>query len=97
VDLGFTDQLGEHAAGPECHERTEHGVLHDACQELREAADHRLKRGWEPNLGIAMLPMEPGSLVMERRMLREIKRLSERLAAQAGDRTTRDQTQDAGA
>jgi hypothetical protein len=27
---------------------------------------------------IAMLPMEPASLVMERRMLREIKRLSER-------------------
>jgi hypothetical protein len=30
---------------------------------------------------IAMLPMEPGSLVMERRMLHEIKRLSERLAS----------------
>jgi hypothetical protein len=29
------------------------------------------------NRGIAMLPMEPASLVMERRMLREIKRLSE--------------------
>ena len=29
---------------------------------------------------IAMLPMEPGSLVMERRMLSEIKRLSEGLA-----------------
>ena len=29
---------------------------------------------------IAMLPMEPGSLVMERRMLHEIKRLSESLA-----------------
>ena len=29
---------------------------------------------------IAMLPMEPASLVMERRMLREIKRLSEGLA-----------------
>ena len=28
---------------------------------------------------IAMLPMEPGSLVMERRMLREIKRLAEEL------------------
>lgn len=28
---------------------------------------------------IAMLPMEPGSLVMERRMLREIKRLAEDL------------------
>ena len=28
---------------------------------------------------IAMVPMEPGSLVMERRMLREIKRLSEGL------------------
>ena len=32
---------------------------------------------------LAMLPMEPGSLVMERHMLREIKRLSERLADQA--------------
>jgi hypothetical protein len=31
---------------------------------------------------IGMLPMEPGSLLMERRMLREIKRLSERLAAE---------------
>jgi len=30
---------------------------------------------------IAMLPMEPASLVMERRMLREIKRLSEELAS----------------
>jgi hypothetical protein len=29
---------------------------------------------------IGMLPMEPGSLVMERRMLREIRRLSETLA-----------------
>ena len=29
---------------------------------------------------VGMLPMEPGSLIMERRMLREIKRLSERLA-----------------
>jgi hypothetical protein len=29
---------------------------------------------------ISMLPMEPGSLMMERRMLREIKRLSEALA-----------------
>jgi hypothetical protein len=29
---------------------------------------------------IGMLPMEPASLVMERRMLREIRRLSERLA-----------------
>jgi hypothetical protein len=28
---------------------------------------------------VGMLPMEPGSLIMERRMLREIKRLSERL------------------
>ena len=27
-----------------------------------------------------MVPMEPASLIMERRMLREIKRLSERLA-----------------
>jgi hypothetical protein len=34
-----------------------------------------------------MLPMEPGSLVMERRMLREIKRLSEGLAREAEDRT----------
>ena len=34
---------------------------------------------------LAMLPMEPGSLVMERHMLRELKRLSERLAAQATD------------
>jgi len=31
-----------------------------------------------------MLPMEPGSLVMERRMLREIKRLSDGLAPEAG-------------
>jgi hypothetical protein len=30
---------------------------------------------------IGMLPMEPGSLVMERKMLREIKRRAERLAA----------------
>jgi hypothetical protein len=30
---------------------------------------------------VGMLPMEPASLVMERRMLREIKRLSEKLAA----------------
>jgi hypothetical protein len=29
---------------------------------------------------VGMLPMEPASLIMERRMLREIKRLSERLA-----------------
>ena len=32
---------------------------------------------------IGMLPMEPGSLVMERHMLREIKRLSERPAKHA--------------
>ena len=32
---------------------------------------------------IAILPMEPASLVMERRMLREIKRLSEGLAREA--------------
>jgi hypothetical protein len=32
---------------------------------------------------LAMLPMEPASLVMERHMLREIKRLSERLADQS--------------
>jgi len=31
----------------------------------------------------AMLPMEPASLLMERRMLREIKRLSEELATKA--------------
>jgi hypothetical protein len=42
---------------------------------------------------IAMVPMEPGSLVMERRMLREVKRLSEALARKAEDRTSRDQTQ----
>jgi hypothetical protein len=30
---------------------------------------------------IGMLPMEPGSLVMERKMLRGIKRRAERLAA----------------
>jgi hypothetical protein len=35
---------------------------------------------------IGMLPMEAGSLVMERRMLREIKRLFEGLARQAHDR-----------
>jgi hypothetical protein len=34
---------------------------------------------------LAMLPMEPGSLVMERHMLRELKRLSEGLAVQATD------------
>ena len=45
---------------------------------------------------IAMLPMEPGSLVMERRMLSEIKRLSEGLAGQAGDRSSQDPTDDAG-
>jgi hypothetical protein len=38
---------------------------------------------------IGMLPMEPGSLVMERRMLREIKRLSEALAPEAEDRIGR--------
>jgi hypothetical protein len=43
-----------------------------------------------------MLPMEPGSLVMERRMLSEIKRLSEGLAGQAGDRSSQDPTDDAG-
>ena len=43
-----------------------------------------------------MLPMEPGSLVMERRMLREIKRLSESLTPEAEDRTGRNRTQDAG-
>ena len=36
---------------------------------------------------IAMLPMEPGSLLMERRMLREIKRLAEGLAQEAQDRS----------
>jgi hypothetical protein len=35
-------------------------------------------------------------LVMERRMLSEIKRLSEGLAGQAGDRSTQDPTHDAG-
>ena len=45
---------------------------------------------------IGMLPMEPGSLVMERRMLREIKRLSEGLTADGDDRTGRHRTQDAG-
>lgn len=38
---------------------------------------------------IAMVPMEPGSLMMERRMLREIKRLSEGLAPEAEGRTGR--------
>jgi hypothetical protein len=39
-----------------------------------------------PTLGtrIAMLPMEPASLVMERKMLRGIKERAERLAATAG-------------
>jgi hypothetical protein len=41
---------------------------------------------------IAMLPMEPGSLVMERRMLREIKRLSEGLAREAQERAVGDST-----
>jgi hypothetical protein len=45
---------------------------------------------------IAMLPMEPGSLVMERRMLSEIKRLSEGLAGQAGDRSSQDPADHAG-
>jgi hypothetical protein len=45
---------------------------------------------------IGMLPMEPGSLVMERRMLREIKRLSEGLAREAEDRTGGERTQAAG-
>jgi hypothetical protein len=39
-----------------------------------------------------MLPMEPGSLVMERRMLREIKRLSEGLAREAQERAVGDST-----
>jgi hypothetical protein len=42
----------------------------------------------------AMLPMELGSMVMERRMLREIKRLSEGLAPEAEDRTGPDRTRD---
>jgi hypothetical protein len=45
---------------------------------------------------IAMLPMEPGSLVMERRMLSEIKRLSEGLAGEAGDRSSQGSSDDAG-
>lgn len=45
---------------------------------------------------IRMLPMEIGSLLMERRMLREVKRLSEGLAREARDRTGGDQTQAAG-
>ena len=44
---------------------------------------------------IAMLPMEPGSLVMERRMLGEIKRLSEGLAPDAEDPTGDNQSEDA--
>jgi hypothetical protein len=32
-----------------------------------------------------MLPMEPGSLLMERRMLRGIKERAERLASSSGD------------
>ena len=42
---------------------------------------------------IGIVPMEPGSLVMERRMLREVKRLSEALAREAEDRTSADQSQ----
>jgi hypothetical protein len=40
-----------------------------------------------PSLGvrIAMLPMEPGSLVMERKMLRGIKQRAERLSASGTD------------
>ena len=45
---------------------------------------------------IGMLPMEPASLVMERRMLREIKRLSEGLTPAARDQTGRNRTQGAG-
>ena len=41
---------------------------------------------------MAMLPMEPGSLVMERRMLREIKRLSEALAREAQEGAVGDST-----
>ncbi len=37
--------------------------------------------GWKARIG--MLPMEPASLVMERKMLRGIKRRAEHLAAQA--------------
>jgi hypothetical protein len=33
---------------------------------------------------IGMLPMEPGSLVMERKMLRGIKERAEKLAARGG-------------
>src|SRR5437763_6451874 len=36
---------------------------------------------------VRMLPLEPGSLVMERRMLRGIKDRAERLASKASDRT----------
>jgi hypothetical protein len=41
-----------------------------------------------PTLGarIAMIPMEPGSLLMERKMLLGIKRRAERLAAETGRR-----------
>src|SRR5215204_6435103 len=48
-----------------------------------------------PTARIAMLPMEPGSLVMERRMLGEIKRLSEGLAPDAEDPTGDNQSEDA--
>jgi len=39
---------------------------------------------------IGMLPMEPGSLVMERRMLRGIKERAERLASATPDGSSRD-------
>ena len=39
---------------------------------------------------LALLPMEPGSLVMERKMLRGIKERSERLVSGRPDRTGRD-------
>ena len=42
---------------------------------------------------IAMLPMQPASLVMERRMLREIKRLSQELAPEAEARIGRNRAE----
>ena len=41
-ELRLPDELGEHTAWTERHERAEDRVLHEAGQELRAALDHRL-------------------------------------------------------
>ena len=42
AEVRLADQLGEHAAGPEGHERSEDRILDDSCEQLRAAADHGL-------------------------------------------------------